>query len=527
MRRREFLAGAAAAATPLACPALAQPAGANTLIFVPQANLSSLDPVWTTALVTRNYALLVYDLLYGLDAELRPSPQMAEGHVVDDDGLRWTVRLRDGLRFHDGSPVRSRDCTASLARWMRRDSLGQTLAGRLDAMETPDDRTIVFRLRKPFPSLPFALAKTQANQPVIMPERIARTDPFMQITEVVGSGPFRWVASEYVPGSRAVFAKHTAYVPRDEAPSFAAGAKRALLDRIEWRIIPEAATAGNALRAGEVDWVEQPIPDLVPMLKQDRNLIVDTIDPFGLYPVLRFNSLQGPTAKLGVRQAIMAAIDTREVMQAAIGDDPTNYKAPVGVFLPNTPYASDAAMGAIGPKDPALVRKMLEAAGYRGERVALLHATDQPVYDALSQVVAAGMKKVGINVDDQSTDWGTVVQRRASKETIDKGGWSMFCASFPAADYLNPLAAPAIRGNGDAAWFGWPTAPTVEQFRDAWIDSNDDAERKRLAAEIQREVLTQAMYVPLGNYTLPSAWRKNVTGLLKGPVPVFWNVQKS
>ena len=195
----------------------------------------------------------------------------------------------------------------------------------------------MFRLNKPFPSLPFALAKTQANQPVIMPERIAQTDPFKQVTEVVGSGPFRWLQAEYVPGSRAVFAKHEAYQPRNEPPSFAAGAKRALVDRIEWRIIPEAATAGNALRAGEVDWVEQPIPDLVPLLQQDRNVVVDGLDPIGLYPVLRFNCLQGPTAKQGVRQAIMAAIDTREVMQAAVGDDPNSTRRPSACSCPTRP----------------------------------------------------------------------------------------------------------------------------------------------------------------------------------------------
>jgi len=525
MLRRTFLACAACA--PLARPALAAPAGRRTLLFVPQANLTSLDPVWTTALVTRNYALLVFDLLYGLDTELRPSPQMAEGHIVDDAGLRWTVRLRDGLRFHDGERVLARDCTASLARWMRRDSLGQTLAARLDALEAPDDRTIVFRLRKPFPSLPFALAKTQANQPVIMPERIATTDPFKQVIEVVGSGPFRWVPDDYVPGSRAVFARFDGYQPRAEPPSFTAGAKRVLVDRVEWRVIPEAATAVNALRAGEVDWVEQPLPDMVPLLTADRNVVVDTLDTFGLYPVLRFNSLQGPTAKQAVRQAIMAAIDTREVMQAAVGNNPDLFKAPVGVFLPGTALANDAGMAAMGPKDPAIVRKMLADAGYDGSRVVLMHATDQPIYDAMSQVVLASMKKVGLNMDDQAMDWGTIVQRRASKEPIDAGGWSIFCASFPAADYLNPLAAPAIRGNGGTAWFGWPNDPAVEQLRDAWIDSDDDAERKRLAAEIQRDVLTQALYVPLGNYYLPSAWRKTVTGLLKGPVPVFWNVSKT
>src|SRR3954447_7520744 len=256
MLRRAFLASAAAAAA-TASPrrfAIAQPAANRTLVFVPQANLTSLDPVWTTATVTRNYAYLVFDTLYGTDDNLRPQPQMAEGHQVDQDGKRWTIKLRDGLRFHDNQPVLSKDCVASLQRWMKRDSLGGTVGSLLEALEAPDDKTIVFRLKRPFPPLLDALAKTQPNPAMIMPERIAQTDPFKQITEVTGSGPFRWVASEYVPGSRAVFAKFDGYKPRQDPPSSVAGGKRVFVDRVEWRIIPEAATAANALRSGEIDW---------------------------------------------------------------------------------------------------------------------------------------------------------------------------------------------------------------------------------------------------------------------------------
>ena len=525
MLRRDLLRAAALA--PLACPAVAQPAGSRTLVFVPQANLTSLDPIWTTATVTRNYAFMVFDTLYGTNDALEPMPQMAEGHTVGDDGLRWTIRLRDGLQFHDGTPVLARDCVASLNRWMKRDGLGLTIAGRLDALEAPDDRTLVFRLRQAFPPLLTALAKTQPSAAMIMPARIAATDPFKQITEVVGSGPFRFVADEYVSGSRAVFAKHAGYVPRQDAPSSVAGAKRVLVDRVEWRIIPEAGTAVNALRAGEVDWLEMPIPDLLPTLRKDRNVKVGQLDPYGLYPVLRFNHLQGPTANRGLRQAILAAIDPREVMQAVMGDDASTYNAPIGCFLPGTPYANDAAMDRVGGgAGDAKVRAMLAASGYAGEKVVLLHPTDQPFYDAMSQVVAATLKRVGVNVDDAAMDWGTVVQRRSSKEPLDKGGWSLFCTSFPALDWVDPLSAPALRGTGGAAWYGWPTNTAVEAMRAQWVDSNDPAERKQLAASLQTEAFTDALFVPLGQYFQSAAWRTNITGHLKGQPPLFWNVVK-
>ncbi len=525
MKRRKLILAAGAAA--LARPALAQTERARTLVFVPQANLTSLDPIWTTATVTRNYAYLVFDTLFGTDDALQPRPQMAEGHTVDADGKRWTIRLRDGLMFHDGTPVRARDCQASLARWMRRDSLGGSIAALMEAMEAPDDRTLVIRLKRPFPPLLRALAKTQPSPAVIMPERLAMTDPFKQVTEVVGSGPFRFVPDEYVAGSRAIFARFDGYRPREDAPSSVAGAKRALVDRVEWRIIPEAGTAVNALRAGEIDWLEMPIPDLIPALKADRNVVVGRLDPYGLYPVLRFNHLQGPTTNRGLRQAILAAIDPREVMQAVMGDDATTYNAPIGCFLPGTPYANDAAMDRVGGrKSKSDLQGMLKDAGYGNDRLVLLHPTDQPFYDAMSQVCSATLKGIGVNVDDAAMDWGTVVQRRNSKEPLDKGGWSLFCTSFPALDYTDPLAAPGLRGTGGAAWYGWPTDSKIEELRAAWIDAADEDSRRRLASEIQTEAFTEAMFVPLGQYFQSAAWRSNITGQLKAQPPLFWNVAK-
>jgi peptide/nickel transport system substrate-binding protein len=532
MKRRHMLAGSIAAAlsgSALSRSALAQPAiggKTKTLIHVPQANLTSLDPVWTTALVSRNFAHMVFETLYGRDENLDPKPQMVEGHLVEDGGKRWTMKLRDGLLFHDGTKVLARDCTASLRRWMKRDAIGQTIADRLDALEAPDDRTIVFRLSKPFASLPYALAKTQPS-PVIMPERLALTDPFKQVSEAVGSGPFRFVAGEFVSGSRVVFEKFQRYHPRPEPASYAAGGYRVLVDRVEWQIIPDPATAANALAAGEVDWIDAPLPDLLGMLRKQAGVVVDVLDNYGTLGGLRPNCLHGATANPAIRRAMLAAIDQVEVMTAVMGDDRKLFRAPVGYFLPGTPSENDAGMDAVRrQRSPDEIKGMLKAAGYAGERVVLMHPTDQTFYNAMAQVVGQSLRQVGINLDVQAMDWGTVVQRRTSKEPLEKGGWSLFPAGYPAAEYRDPIFAGNIRGNGGNAWFGWPSDPKIEAMRTQWMDSTDETERKRLDREIQAQAFETVPFIPLGQYLMPTAWRKNLTGLLKGPVPVFWNVAK-
>jgi peptide/nickel transport system substrate-binding protein len=521
MQRRAFLATAAAA---LATPAIG--GQTSTIIHVPQGNLVTLDAVFTTAQVTRNAAAMVFETLYGRDEKLDPKPQMVEGHQIEDNGLRWTMRLRDGLLFHDGTRVLARDCVASLRRWMTRDAIGQTIADRLNSLEATDDKTLVWRLKKPFAALPGALAKTQ-NTPSVMPERIAATDPFRQIPEAIGSGPFRYVPDEYVSGHRAVFAKFEKYNPRPEPVSFAAGGYRVLVDRVEWQIIPDPSTAANALVTGSVDWLDSPLPDLLAMLKSKSDVVVAPVDIYGTFGGLRPNFLQGPTVNPGVRRAMLASIDQVDVMTAVMGGDPSLFRAPTGFFIPGAASATDAGMDRVTRrpgKDE--IKAMLKQSGYAGERIVYMHPTDQIYYDAMSSVAVAAFREIGLNIDEQATDWGTVVERRSSKEPLDKGGWSMFPYGAPAADYQDPIFATDLRGNGKGAWFGWPDDPKAEDLRNRWMDSNDPAERHRLDAEIQANAFETVPFIPLGQYLPPAAYRKNLTGILKGAVPVFWNVTK-
>jgi peptide/nickel transport system substrate-binding protein len=526
MKRRSFLAGAAAA---LARPAIAANAGsgAKTLIFVPQTNLTSLDPVWTTATATRNFALMVYEGLYGRDQQFVPRPLMVEGHVIEDDGKRWTMKLREGLLWHDGTKVLARDCIASLQRWMKRDATAPIIMDRVDAFEATDDRTIVWRLRRPFPLLAHFLSKVQP-QPVMMPERLAATDPYKQMTEIVGSGPLKFLPNEYVSGIHAGFARFDGYVPRQEPPSYNAGGHKVNVDRVEWRVIPDVATAAAALTAGEVDWLELPQPDLIPMLSKTNGVITGLHDIYGTVSILRPNHLTTPTNNAALRRAMLAAIDQKEVMLAAMGEVPDTWKAPMGFIVPGMPSATEAGMDNVRKRKTFdQLKRMVEQSGYAGERLVYMHPTDQLIYHAVSTVAVDAFRKIGINVDEQMTDWGTVIQRRTSKEPVDKGGWSMFPAGAPAPEFVDPMLSNPMRSNGAKAWFGWPDDPKLEAAYNAWLDAATDAERRKLEADYQLAAFDSVPVIPCGTYMPHAAWRSNLTGLVKGSAPVFWGVEKT
>jgi peptide/nickel transport system substrate-binding protein len=526
MRKRDVLRGlAAVGATGLARPALA--GGGKSLAIVPQANLNSVDPIWSTSQVSRNLGFMVFEPLYGRDANGVPRSQMIESDLVEDGGRRWTMRLRPGLLFHDGEPVRAQDCVASVERWLKRDTMGVTLTARLDALEVADDRTIVWRFSKPFPHMRALLSKVV--QPVLMmPERVARTDPFRQITEVIGSGPFRWLADEHVLASHAGFARFDRYVPRDEPPSYMAGGHRVLLDRVEWKMIPDAGTAANALRTGEVDWIEIPLPDLLPMLREAPGVRTGVLDKAGQIMMLRPNHLIAPTNLAAVRQTMQAAINQAEVVSAVMGADPANGTSGVGFLTTGKPEVDDAGLDVVRrrrTRDELMA--MLDRSGYAGEKLVLLHATEHIFFNPMGAVVAEMLGNAGMAVDDQAMDWATVQTRRVSKEPLDKGGWSMFPSLVAVTEYRDLLLTGFMRGNGKDGWFGWPSDPRMEEIYGDWLGAQDPLEQTRLEREYELEAFQSLPFIPLGRFRQTAAWRETLTGLLEGPSVVFWNVTKT
>ena len=527
MRRRRFLQAAALAplAAPAIAPAIAQPAKVATLRFIPQANLTSLDPVWTTATVTNNHGYYVYDTLYSAAADMSPRPQMAEGHETSSDGRIWRIRLRDGLRFHDNTPVRSIDCSTSLQRWCKRDAMGQILDAVVDQWNTPDDRTLELRLKRPFPLLLDALAKPDASVPFVMPERIARTDPMKAFTEVIGSGPYRFLPDDYVSGARVAYAKFDGYVPRAEKPEWATGAKIAYFPRVEWNVIPDPATAGAAMQRGEADWWERPFNDLLPMLLQDRNLASMIADPSGRLSVMRMNCLQPPFDNVRTRRAVLAAVNQEDYMRAAVGDDHDLWRTCRSLFPCGTPYESQDVGPGLMRGDLAAARKLLAESGYAGQKTVVINPTDFPLIGPLGQVTASLLKAMGMNVDLQESDWGTVVHRRTSKEPVDKGGWSAFHTTGSASGWVNPGVSQIVRGQGAKGWFGWWSSPVVEAMVQDWLAAPDPAAQTRIAKAIGDKALEQVATIPLGQFYIRTVFRRSLTGMLQGPCPYPWNIR--
>jgi peptide/nickel transport system substrate-binding protein len=533
MDRRTFLktlasTSALSAAGAFPAPAISQGAAAKTLRFVPQANLANFDPIWGTQYVVRNASVLVWDTLYGVDEKLDPKRQMVESEEVSSDGLTWTFKLRPGLKFHDGEPVLAKDVVASLTRWTARDSMGLMIRAIQKDLTAVDDKTFKWVLSKPYPKLLFALGKNNTPMAFIMPERLARTDPFQQITEYVGSGPMKFARGEWVPGAKAVFEKFADYQPRSEPASWLAGGKRIMMDRIEWVIMPDPATASGALQNGEIDWWETPIPDLIPVLKRNRSIKVDIADPLGNVGSFRLNHMHPPFNNVKVRRAVQMALSQEDYMRAVVGSDDSLWKVLPGFFTPGTPLYTEVGGDALkGKRDIDGAKKLLAEAGYSGQPVTCLVAQDQAPLKAMGEVTADLLKKIGMTVDFVATDWGTVGQRRASKSPPGQGGWGMFHTWHAGADCATPAAYLALRANGDKAWFGWPDIAMVEKEIEAWFEAKSMEEEKAIIGRINKTAMEDVVYIPTGFYYGYQAWRSNVSGVVGGPIPFFWGVTKA
>jgi peptide/nickel transport system substrate-binding protein len=521
MRRRDLLQ--AAALPMLAAPAIA--AGHRPLRFVPHANLTALDPVWTTAAVTIMHAMMVYDTLYGIDLQGDLHPQMCAGHEVSSDELSWTFTLRDGLAFHDGEKVLARDCVASIKRWAVRDPFGQHLTAVLEEIEVLDDRRFRMRLRKPFRLLLYGLG---ARYCFIMPERVAKAPATEQIKESIGSGPFRFVPGEWVAGARATYVKNEKYVPRQEPASYFAGGKQVGFERIEWTVQADPSTSTAALIKNEIDWLDLPLIDLVPLLRKSADVTVKVHDPYGWLPIIALNHLQPPFDNPKLRQALLPAIDQRLFVESVVGEQTDLMRVPAGYFTEGHTHATHVGLDVLqGEKGLDRARKLVKESGYNGEKVVLIAPSDIATILQISQVTRELFIKIGLNVDYQVMDWGSLVTRRTNQGPADKGGWNAFNTNWGGLTVSNPGSSFPLRGNGRRGAIGWPTDDRLEALREAWFDASTEVERRAIAVDIQRQALQSVPYVPLGQFFQPTAFRNDIKGIVPAAIALFWGAHRA
>ena len=502
----------------------AQGGAARTLRVIPQANLTSLDPVWTTAVVTRNNAFMVFDQICAQDSKGEIQPQMVGKTDISADKLTYTLTLRDGLAWHDGAPVTAEDCVASIKRWSAKDSMGQKLMTFVTAVEAPDAKTIVIKLKEPTGLVMLGLGKPSSNVPFMMPKRVAETDPNKQIEDFIGSGPFVFKKDEWQPGSKIVYAKFDKYVPRAEPPSAFAGGKVVKVDRVEWRPIRDQQQAINALIAGEIDYVEQPPHDLGPLIKGQANLYRVNWNPLGNQFTFRFNTLHKPFDDPKVRQALFYAFNQEDFLKAVVGDDPENFKLCKAMFICGSPLETTAGMEDKLESNLKKARELLAEAKYDGTPIVLMHSTDLQVLTNLAPVAKSLMEKAGFKVDMQSMDWQSLVARRSKKDAPDKGGWHAFLTSWGSADLLNPVMAGFMNAGCDKAMFGWPCDEQIEKLRDDFAKATDATKQKEIAAAVQKRIAEYPTHVHLGQWNNEGAYRKNVEGVIAAPAPVLWNI---
>jgi len=525
--RAALLSAAALVAAPslIASPALAQ---SKTIRAVMHSDLRVIDPGLTTAYITRDHGYMVYDTLLAMDADFKIRPQMASW-TVSDDKLTYTFTLRDGLKWHDGTPVTAEDCVASLKRWGKADGMGQKLMDFTASLEAPDAKTIVLKLKEPYGLVLESIGKPSSLVPFMMPKRIAETPVGKAIPEQIGSGPFKFVQAEFQPGVKAVYEKNKDYVPRSEPPSWTAGGKVVKVDRVEWVTMPDAQTQVNAIQSGDIDFIENPSYDLLPILSADKELVIHTLSPLGFQTLGRMNFLYPPFDNEKVRRAAFLSISQKPVLDALIGN-PKYYKVCGAVFGCGTPLATDAGGETlINGNGMEQAKKLLAESGYDGTPVVIMAPGDVVALKAQPIVVAQFLREAGFKVDVQATDWQTVVTRRASQKPPKEGGWNMFFTNWAGPDILNPVANVSTNGKGkDGGWFGWPQDAKIEELRDKFARATSLDEQKKLAEEIQKRVYEQVIYIPLGQFEQPSVWRQSLKGVLDGPAtPVFWNIEKT
>jgi peptide/nickel transport system substrate-binding protein len=505
----------------------AQPSS-KVLRVVPSADVAELDPARAANQIGRIYSQMVFDTLFALDGTLSPKPMMVAQEKISPDGLTYTFTLRPGQKFHDGSPVTTRDVTASLTHWMDGASNGGELKSRLAAMTIVDPQTFTLTLNQRFGLLEFLLAGAGAPIPGIMREADATRDASVPLTNPIGSGPFRYVASARESGHRVVFERNADYIPRTEPPDGAAGARIVKVDRVEWDIMPDPTTAANALVSGEVDFWDTVTAEMVPFLKQ-HGIIVRRTASLPSVAWIRPNFELPPFNDVRARQALALLVDQKEFMQVVAGDNPwtTCYSFSVCGSLLGTEVGSEPYR----KTDVAKARQLLAAAGYKGQPVVVVGTPQLPIINVMSQLLAQRLRDAGVNVDLQMGDWTSVFTRLNTPHlAVGHGAWNVAATYSLGGTSFNPLTNTMLNtscGPTATSRMGWPCDAQGDALRKAVLAAPDIAARKAAFETFQKRMWQFIPFVPAGQFDQQNAYGKNISGVLGGYVISYWNIEKN
>ena len=499
----------------------------KVLRAVPHADLASLEPMVTPSQINRIYSYMVYDTLFALDSKLQAKPMMLESHRVSPDGLAYTFTLRSGLKFHDGSPVGAKDVVASLERWLDRTSAGARMKTVTASLTAEGDRVVVLTLKEPYGLVEYSLAGAASQTPAVLPEAQAKALRTGLVTEVNGSGPFRFVASEWRTGHRVVFARNPDYLSRSEPPDGLAGGRVVKVDRVEWHILPDPGTTANALIAGEADFWDTASLDMVPRLEASPNITVRRTVLMRNAGWIRPNFTVPPFNDVRARKALLHLLDQNELMTAVAGD-PKRWSTCHSFSVCGSPLGTTAGSEPYRQRNPERAKQLLAEAGYKGEPIVVLGTTTLPPINALVQVTAQRLREIGVNVDLQIVDWGVQLQRMSKPLPIGQGGFHILATYSIGANHFHPLTNSAFDTScGGTNFAGWPCSQEMEALRVKVLTAPDQAAVVAANEVYQKQLWDFVPYVPAGLFDVVNAYRKSLTGVRDSNLIAFWNIDKS
>jgi peptide/nickel transport system substrate-binding protein len=502
------LAGALALPAPLPAQAPAQPRPGGALRVAMIGEPPSIDMHSTTAVITREIGVNVFETLYALDARYQPVPHLAEGHEVADAGKRYVIRLRKGVRFHSGKEMTAADVVASLRRWGAVSSPGKSIFRTVEAVEARDPATVEIRLKEPSATLLPGLAQL-GSAAAIYPKEVVDAAAGGPLKEYVGTGPFRFV--EHRPDRHIKLARFDGYAGRAEPANGLAGQRTPYVDELYFMPVPDYAIRQAGIQTGEYQYAQQIKPDQYERLRGTAGVEPVVVKPYG-WAVIVLNMKTGPMTDRRLRQAAQAALDIEPMMLAAMGHRDF-FRLDPGLYFQEQAWHSRAGAELYNQKAKDRARQLLREAGYQGQPLRWIVTTEYEHHYKPALVAKTQLEEVGFKIDLQVSDWATVVQRRNKPEL-----WDLFSTAFTFEP--EPATTPQLLCD----WPGWWCNPEKEQLFQAFTRETDVRKRHALLEKMQVLFYQDAGRLRLGDYFRLDARRREVQGYRPGPYMHFWGV---